>query len=108
MNGPTRPSQPSNRGTRGEEAIAQALARFQEHLRALEREGQIFRTFSGWQDESHLARARALYRELNMLERTLSADRSLRQPLAFQLRNLLLRYQAFKRTYRQFWAQLTG
>jgi hypothetical protein len=108
VKGPTRPSQPSNRGARGEEAIAQALARFQEHLRALERECQIFRTFSGWQDESHLARARTLFRELNMLERTLSADRALRQPLAFQLRNLLLRYQAFKRTYRQFWEQLTG
>jgi hypothetical protein len=108
MKGPTHPTQPSNRGARGEEAIAQALARFQEHLRALERECQIFRTVSGWQDESHLARARALFRELSMLEHTLSADRALRQQLAFQLRNLLLRYQAFKRTHRQFWEQLRG
>jgi hypothetical protein len=105
---PTRPSQPSNRGARGEEAIAQTLAQFQEHLRTLERECQIFRTFSGWQDESHLARARTLSRELNRLERMLTADRPLRQPLAFELRNLLLRYQAFKRTYRQFWAELTS
>src|SRR5918999_4931311 len=108
MKGPTRPTQPSNCGAGGEEAIAQALARFQEHLRALERECRIFRTFSGWQDESHLARARTLFRELSMLEQTLSADRELRQQLAFQLRNLLLRYQAFKRTHRQFWEQLRG
>jgi hypothetical protein len=108
VKGPTRPPQPSNRGARGGEAIEQALARFQERLRALERECQIFRTFSGWKDDSHLARARELHRELNTLERTLSADRSLRQQLAFQQRNLLLRYQAFKRTYRQFWEQLTA
>ena len=108
MKGPTRPPQPSNRGAGGEEAIEPALARFQERLRALERECQIFRTFSGWQDGSHLVRARALALELNTLERTLSADRPLRQSLAFQVRNLLLRYQAFKRTYRQCWEQLTG
>jgi len=108
VKGPRRRPQPSDRGARGEEVIEQALARFQERLRALERECQIFRTFSGWKDESHLSRARELLRELNTLERTLNADRSLRQQLAFQQRNLLLRYQAFKRTYRQFWEQLTG
>jgi hypothetical protein len=108
VKGPTRPPQPSGRGARGEEAVEQALARFQDRLRALERECQIFRTFSGWKDEGHLARARALLRELNALERTLGADRALRPQLAFQQRNLLLRYQAFKRTYRQFWEHLTG
>ena len=108
MKGSIRPPQPSDRGGRGGEGIEQALARFQERLRALERECQLFRTFSGWKDESHVARARELLRELTILERTLSADRSLRQQSAFQQRNLLLRYQAFKRTYRQFWEQLTG
>jgi hypothetical protein len=108
MKGSIRPPQPSDRGGGGGEEIEQALARFQERLRGLERECQLFRTFSGWKDDSHLARARELLRELNRLERTLSADRSLRQQLAFQQRNLLLRYQAYKRTYRQFWERLTG
>jgi hypothetical protein len=39
----------------------------------------IFRTFSRWQDESHLARAREVLSELNILERMLRVDRSLRQ-----------------------------
>jgi hypothetical protein len=108
MKGPTRPPQPSSRSARGEEVVGQVLAQFQDRLRALERECQIFRTFSGWKDESHLARARELLREVNSLERMLSADRSLRQQLAFQRRHLLLRYQAFKRTYRQFWEHLTA
>jgi hypothetical protein len=106
MNSSTPP--PSGRGIRGAEAIEQALAQFQECLRALERECQIFRTFSGWKDESHQVRARELLRRLHTLEHTLSADRLLPPQLAFQQRNLLLRYQAFKRTFRQFWEQLTG
>jgi hypothetical protein len=108
VKGPARPSQPSDRGLRGAAAVEQALVQFQERLGALEREGQIFRTFSGWTDEDHLARSRRLLRELHTLERVLRADKSLRQQLALQQRNLLLRYQAFKRIYRQFWEQLTG
>jgi hypothetical protein len=74
----------------------------------MERECQLFRTFEGWKDESHRARARELLRELSTLECALNSARSRRMLLAFQQRNLLLRYQTFKRTYRQFWENLTG
>jgi hypothetical protein len=43
-----------------------------------------------------------------MLEHGFTADRPSRLQLAFQQRHLLLRYQTFKRTYRQFWESLTG
>ena len=85
-----------------------SLVQFQGRLKALERECQLFRTFGGWKDDSHMARARQLLRELSTLERGLSADRPWRMQLAFQRQNLLLRYQTFKRTYRQFWEHLTG
>lgn len=108
MKGRTRPSQPSGGGTREEETAEKTLVRFQDRFQALEREGQVFQTFSGWKDESHRARVRDLLRELNALERMLSAARPPRQQLAFQQHNILLRYQAFKRAYRQFWEHLTG
>jgi hypothetical protein len=108
MKGRIHPPQPFGRGTREEDAVEKALARFQDRLHALEREGQVFQTFSGWKDESHRARVRDLLRELNALERALIAAKPPRQQLAFQQHNMLLRYQAFKRTYRQFWEQLTG
>ncbi len=88
--------------------MERSLVQFQDRLMALERECQLFRTCGGWKDDSHSARARRLLRELSTLERALSADRPLRMQLAFQRQNLLLRYQTFKRTYRQFWEHLTG
>ena len=90
------------------ESMERALGRFQGCLQAMERECQLFRTFAGWKDESHRARARELWRELSMLEHGFTADRPSRLQLAFQQRHLLLRYQTFKRTYRQFWESLTG
>jgi hypothetical protein len=96
------------RGILTPESMEQTLGRFQERLQAMERECQLFRTFEGWKDESHRARARELLRELSLLERGLNADRPSRLQLAFQQRTLLLRYQTFKRTYRQFWESLTG
>ncbi len=108
MDGPIRRSQLSSRPAKAQDSMEQAIARFQDRLGALERECQIFRTFGGWKDESHRARARELIRQLNVLERTLNADTSQRQQLGFQRQNLLLRYQTFKRTYRQFWEDLTG
>jgi hypothetical protein len=88
--------------------MERSLVQFQDRLMALERECQLFRNFGGWKDDSHSARARQLLRELSALERALSADRSLRMQLAFQRQNLLLRYQTFKRAYRQFWEHLSG
>jgi hypothetical protein len=101
-------STPPHRSPRAQESREQELARFQERLKALERECQLFRTYGSWQDESHRTRARRLLRELNALERLFSGDRSLRLQLGFVQHNLLLRYQTFKRTYRQFWELLTG
>jgi hypothetical protein len=102
------PPTPPHRSVRTQESWAQELTRFQERLKALERECQLFRTYSGWQDESHRARARGLLRELSALERLCSGEGSRRLQLAFVQQNLLLRYQTFKRTYRQFWELLTG
>lgn len=99
---------PSNRSSQLQEAIEHAICRFQDRLSALERECQIFRTFAGWKDVSHLARARDLLRELEALERQLMTDTSYRLQPAFQRHHLLLRYQTFKRTFRQFWEDLTG
>lgn len=108
MKKPLSPSHAVEGGARALASMEQMVGRFQERMQAMERECQLFRTFDGWKDESHRARARELLRELGTLERALNADRSSRLQLAFQQRNLLLRYQTFKRTYRQFWESLTG
>ena len=108
MERPIRSSQPSGRAVNLPDAVEQAIARFQDRLRALERESEIFRAFAGWQDESHRARAHGLLHELSTLERQLGTDAGVRLQLAFQAHNLLLRYQAFKRTHRQFWEDLAG
>jgi hypothetical protein len=104
----TLPSTRPHRSARAQASREQELARFQERLKALERECQLFRTYDGWQDESHRARALGLLRELSALERLYSGEWSPRLQLAFVQQNLLLRYQTFKRTYRQFWELLTG
>ena len=108
MKGPIHPSAPPHRSTRAQESWQQELTRFQERFKALERECQLFRTYGGWQDESHRARARGLLQELSALERQHRGERSPRLQLAFVQHNLLLRYQTFKRIYRQFWELLTG
>ena len=102
------PSELSDRSVKPETSIERSMSRFQEQLSALERECQIFRTFAGWKDASHLARARQLFRDLDMLELRLMANTPRRVQAAFQCHNLLLRYQTFKHTFRPFWEELTG
>ena len=108
MKGPARPPEPPDRDAREQGAMEHSLLQFQDRLKALERECQLFRTFGGWKDDNRSARARQLFRELSALERALSIDRPLRTQLGLQRPNRLLRYQTFKRTYGQFWQHLTG
>lgn len=108
MKGPRYGGIPPRGSAPAHESREQALSRFQERLKVLERECQLFRTYGGWQDESHRARARGLLQELSTLEHLLGREKTPRLQSAFLQQSLLLRYQTFKRTYRQFWDILTG